>query len=447
MIQKISKTYTAADRETYVTIPFTLSENTESFTVKYDYDRSKSRLKDGVTDENCVDIALLDPCGNLVGASGSNKKDFFISAKWSTPGYHATTPVAGVWNILLGLYRVKNNGVAVDITVETEEKHFRWLKGDAHTHTYHSDGKLSVERLASYAKKRGLDWLILTDHNVHHREDMLKSDRNFLMMKGMELTCYNGHLNLFGADKPISGSYAFKTDEELSSILDEARENGAIVSINHPTCKKCGWHISLDFPFDCMEVWNGPMRIDNVTGIALWHKFLTEGRRIAAVGGSDFHRDYVVTKLLGVPTTVVRAKSNSQDDVLKALVKGASYITSGPRGTSLILTSGEATLGDETEWTEKSEVTLTASHVKRGHRVVVYNNDQIISDETAPSTGAYKKTLKVPNKGFVRAEITYKYGVLGTFIFHLGMKLLLPQDAKAKLPPFVKALTNPIFFV
>ena len=48
----------------------------------------------------------------------------------------------------------------------------RWLAGDLHTHTVHSDGALTVAELAALAAGRGLDFIAVTDHNTvsHHAE-------------------------------------------------------------------------------------------------------------------------------------------------------------------------------------------------------------------------------------------------------------------------------------
>ncbi len=48
----------------------------------------------------------------------------------------------------------------------------RWLAGDLHAHTVHSDGVLTVPELARFAVERGLDFLAVTDHNTisHHAE-------------------------------------------------------------------------------------------------------------------------------------------------------------------------------------------------------------------------------------------------------------------------------------
>ena len=48
----------------------------------------------------------------------------------------------------------------------------RWLAGDLHMHTVHSDGVMTVPELARFAAGRGLDFIAVTDHNTisHHAE-------------------------------------------------------------------------------------------------------------------------------------------------------------------------------------------------------------------------------------------------------------------------------------
>lgn len=40
-----------------------------------------------------------------------------------------------------------------------------WLCGDTHMHSSISDGKYTPDELISKCKTKGLDWIIITDHN------------------------------------------------------------------------------------------------------------------------------------------------------------------------------------------------------------------------------------------------------------------------------------------
>ena len=94
-----------------------------------------------------------------------------------------------------------------------------------------------------------------------------------------------------------------------------------------------------------IEVWNGPMRPTNLRGIAWWLQLLAQGRHIAAVGGSDFHRDRQPVRLAN-PVTAVYAADPGAQSILSAAQAGHSYITCGVNGPRLALRCGEASFGD-----------------------------------------------------------------------------------------------------
>ena len=97
--------------------------------------------------------------------------------------------------------------------------------------------------------------------------------------------------------------------------------------------------------FDMIEVWNGPMRPVNLRGIAWWTNMLKSGRKIAAVGGSDFHHDRRPVRLAH-PVTAVYSASRSAADIVDAALHGRSYIMNGRNGVRLSLTCGEKSFGD-----------------------------------------------------------------------------------------------------
>jgi hypothetical protein len=114
---------------------------------------------------NIIDLGLIDSTGKQVGASGSDKKEFFVSETHATPGYRPTALSPGEWQILVGAYKVEPQGVLVEYELRITEKSLRLLKGDLHTHTLASDGVHTVDELAAKAVRHGLDFLAITDHN------------------------------------------------------------------------------------------------------------------------------------------------------------------------------------------------------------------------------------------------------------------------------------------
>ena len=84
---------------------------------------------------NIIDLGLIAPNGMQVGASGSDKKEFFVTEINATPGYNPTKLVAGEWMIMVGAYKVAPQGCHVVYEIELYDKEESYLKGDLHTHT------------------------------------------------------------------------------------------------------------------------------------------------------------------------------------------------------------------------------------------------------------------------------------------------------------------------
>ena len=76
-----------------------------------------------------------------MGTRGSDVREVSISPCCSTPGFKEINP--GKWQIIVGAYQIRPEGVTVYYDIKFYFKRLRWLKGDTHTHTNHSDGKLT----------------------------------------------------------------------------------------------------------------------------------------------------------------------------------------------------------------------------------------------------------------------------------------------------------------
>ena len=77
----------------------------------------------------------------------------------------------------------------------------RWLAGDFHCHTVHSDGQHTIDEVAVMAAEAGLDFLAVTDHNTvsHHAHLPAASERTGVqLIPGQEVTTWRGHANAFG---------------------------------------------------------------------------------------------------------------------------------------------------------------------------------------------------------------------------------------------------------
>ena len=114
----------------------------------------------------------------------------------------------------------------------------KWYRGDLHVHSSYSDGRQSFGTIFNIIKQKDLDFLFLTDHSIVPTQ-FYKSEK--CIIPSTEITFDNfGHINIFGLKDFIDYPAFFReTDfdkkaEIIDEILEYEREQGALVSINHP---------------------------------------------------------------------------------------------------------------------------------------------------------------------------------------------------------------------
>lgn len=432
--------------KSYIHLPFEVPEGIEKLEIKYYYEGDEANSLVTGEDKNVIDLAVLDQNGNDVGTRGNSVYEVVISPSYSTDGYKSMKILKGTWQIILGAYQIKKAGVEVTFEISLIEERRRWLAGDTHSHTTNSDGKLTYQEIALKARKKGLDFLILTDHNNTTEGLGMPRVNGLTVIRGLELTSYFGHINMFGLAKPFSGTFAFNNKEEFLKLNAEAKDNGAVQSLCHPLCTLCPWKMDLNgVIFDLIEVWNGPMRKDNLRCIEFWDGMLRAGKKIPMLGGSDFHRDYVITDLLAEPTTRVYVKSASAEDILEALKQGRSVVTHGPKTTMLELSVGEAGIGDSVKFENGQKARVKAAEMKKGHKLYVVDKGGRYFEFTAPKCGNYEFEVPVRQPGYVRAEIMYEKRGLSRIAHRIALFFMLKQESKEPIPPFAYALTNPVY--
>lgn len=422
-----------AQAGSYFTLPFDVPDGVEALSLSYRYARrleQERALEHGVftarPEANIIDLGLIAPDGSQVGASGSDKTEIRVSETEATPGYRPCRIAPGEWKILVGAYKIAPEGARVRYEVVLAERHRRLLRGDLHTHTIASDGVHTAEELALKAKRNGLDFVAITDHNQPVAQASLPRIDGVTLIPGLEWTHYQGHANFLGSEQPYDGAFATNTPEEARSRFESARRRGAVITVNHPFDEGCPFTFDLNaLPFDGLEIWNGPMREANLRAVGLWQHLLCAGRRVPACGGSDYHRDTPFI-FLGGPTMGVYADSRGASDILAAVRAGRSFITFAPNGPALELTAGAAILGESVSWAETQAVTLKATGLLTGDVVRVVTNSRSDVVFQAPSDGDVTLAYALEAPGFARVEV---------------LRAFLPG-----LPMLPALLSNPIYF-
>jgi hypothetical protein len=396
----------------YLTVPFNMPEDTESFSLAYRYGRhleSECEVENGSyisrREINIVDLGLIAPDGRQVGASGSDKNEIRISETWSTPGCQRCALVPGEWQILLGAYKVAAEGVMVQYELTFTPKRLRLFKGDLHTHTLASDGVLMVKELAQHALRHGLDFLAITDHNQMVQAETLPQIPGMTLIPGIEWTHYQGHANFLGVDRPYDEPFFANSMEEVQKRFASARKRGALITINHPYDEICPFKFDVNsIEFDCLEIWNGPMRESNLRALGMWDGMLSAGKKVPICAGSDYHRSQLFL-FPGGPTTCVLAMSASTVDILSGLKQGHAYLVYAPDGPRLEMTAGEATLGDCVQFPKVRELQVISSGLLAGDllQVVTNNGNKILL--TADNPGTFQGNHRMEEAGFARIEI------------------------------------------
>jgi len=395
---------------TYLTVPFTMPPDTETLALSYQYERHHDgeSEKNGFIprrEVNIIDLGLIAPDGSQVGASGSDKTKVQVSETHATPGYNPCPLISGEWRILLGAYKVAPEGVTVHYDLTFTPKRLRTFKGDLHVHTLASDGVLSVDELAQHALRHGLDFLAITDHNQMVSAASLPRLPGLTLIPGIEWTHFKGHANFLGADQPYDEPFFANEFDEVKARFSSAREQGAVITLNHPFDELCPFQFDMDsLPFDCLEIWNGPMRMSNLQAIGLWSSRLATGSKIPICGGSDYHRDHLFI-FPGGPTTCVTAKSASPADILDGLRKGHAYITFAPNGPSLEMNAGHAILGDSVPFPEVSELQIAVEGLLATDVVKVVTGHGSTPILEADADGRYEGVYRMKEAGFARLEI------------------------------------------
>ncbi|MGI8695213.1 MAG: CehA/McbA family metallohydrolase [Mycobacteriales bacterium] len=330
-----------------------------------------------------LDLGCFGPAG-FRGWSGGARDHYAITAAAATPGYLPGELEEGTWQVALGLHRVGPAGVEFEVRARiagvaveppgppppTPQRPpprglpapggMRWLAGDLHAHTVHSDGDRTIDELACLGVEAGLDFLAVSDHNTtsHHPFLAAVSRRHGItLIPAQEVTTDIGHANAFGD----IGWIDFRRSAEHWATDTEGR--GGLLSINHPLAADCAWRRPMRGRPPLAEVWHWSW-LDTRWGgpIAWWQAWgagSTADRRGDAgalatpVGGSDFHSSRE-GRPLGVPTTwVLAAADDGAADpdgrcaaVLAGLAAGRTAITADRAAPAVLRLGAEIVVLD-----------------------------------------------------------------------------------------------------
>jgi hypothetical protein len=201
-------------------------------------------------------------------------------------------------------------------------------KGVVHIHTSLSDGRGSTAEVVSAARRKGLDFIVITDHNRADAEALnalAAEPGGPVVIVGSEVSTEAGHVLAIGIRPP-----AFRFSGTLREVLDDIRHLGGCAFVAHPTSPRAetsftrenepgSWGIevvngdsaareapplalalaALRYPV------NPSLSLGRTLGSfdperALWDRLLSR-RYAPAIGGADAHGRIPLTRTTSLP--------------------------------------------------------------------------------------------------------------------------------------------------
>lgn len=415
----IKRMIRSEERSRYIEIPFEMPAGVETLHVDY---KVKSQGKPRAV----IDLGVRDG-DRLRGWSGGARTNFTIGREKATPGYLPGELASGSWAVVHNAYKVPDSGCTVTVTITLTFETPRWLKGDLHSHTVHSDGSFTLEENAAIMEQLGCDFIAMTDHNTISQNLVYPRTTDIVMIPGMEFTTNFGHSNFLGVADPCN-DFRVTGVADVHERLRVARERGARIVLNHPHCDYCPWEWGFDVDHDWVEVWNGPWTDRNAATLAWWQEQLASDRRLVAVGGSDVHRPHPYVRH-AMPCTWVLATSRTVDGILHGIGQGHVVVTYAPDGPFVELRCGSYGVGDavpESVTGTDRVVQLQAERLLVGDHIKVISARCVESEVTIEQDGKLELSITpAEGKGFLRVEIWRHFDIV---------------DQK-----LMAALTNPIY--
>lgn len=283
------------------------------------------------TFRNKIDISFFDETDRWYGRFDRYKEVFTVDSE----DIFTENISSGIWEARFEVFQIYEElEICIEIGFELYEEydHFR---GELHTHTTATDGKLSLDEVREYIKENKYDFFFLTDHNSIADWKNLESTDNLSGFIGLELTTFYGHILLLGVNDFVSWHGDNGEIKELHQIRNDVQNKNGLMGLAHPyacggpACAGCRWEGEINPElFDFIEVWNS--KLDNCKNnweaVDFWIETLKKDIRIFCSCGADLHRRGDLDPAL---KTIALSVKNNELSILDALRKGRYYLSSG----------------------------------------------------------------------------------------------------------------------
>ena len=332
-------------------------------------------------------------------------------------------------------------------------------KGAIHIHTKLSDGTGDLKTVVNAAKKAGLDWIIITDHNYYDTDEGIFD--GIYVIKGEEISPHDSnHYLALGINKNIEpennpqiyvdkvreqGGFGFAAHPDEGTIVDE---NGKIY--HRKNSHHCIPWTDKNIKPDGIEIWNwfsnwaDNYNDKNIFTIAYsflfrhkivnspskitldwWDKLNNETENIVpAIGGTDAHalKYFPVTvfpyetcfktvnNIISLPEELSKDFEVAKHQILNALKNGNNIITNRHICKELpkiyVTTSANTYYcGNNIELDNNCCLHFEANQVMKvclmynGKELKKYTSDKFI--HTITKSGKYRLEVSYKNKGYL----------------------------------------------
>ena len=308
------------------------------------------------------------------------------------------------------------------MTLEKESS-FLTIPGAIHIHTTYSDGTGTVPEVAAAARRAGLRWIVITDHDDLRAKAEEGWYDGVAVLAGYEITPERNHYLVCGLDEVVSNELA------PADYVRLVAEKGGLGFVAHPDERVTNEH-TRPFRWDDwslrgftgIELWNYMsewierytrrtryvnyffpqlvVRGPTAETLAWWDLLATEGWRPTGIVGADVHAVRVrawgrvwevfpyeqvfrtLTNYLVVEQPLEAAFSEASRQILNALRRGRVIMANRTWGeaasthfVALLPDGSRATVGDTVSL--GGQIVLDFRAPARGH-ITLYRNGQVL---------------------------------------------------------------------
>lgn len=348
-----------------------------------------------VDDEDVLDWGLFDADGVFRGYGGGNEEPAIVGELAASRSYLPGPLPAGEWRVYVGKAKLLSAAPAyrVEVTLRDEptlppatdretwveppplSTEPRFYAGDFHVHSEDSgDADATLEEINALAVERGLDFVVITDHNTTSQDDRLLAAQErsgeLFFVPGVEFTTYAGHATGFGITGYVDHRIGVN-GRTVDAAVAEINGQGGLFSINHPAlelgdaCIGCAWthEVPAIGSVHGVEIQTGRTLLFADAAINFWEQMLDAGHHVAAIGGSDDHRAGRENAAIGEPTTLVLAEGLSVASLREGILASRTVVKmQGPDDPMVVLDTDPPRTGDTARAiNEARTVTITAT--------------------------------------------------------------------------------------